>query len=342
MRYGGSDDVSFDMPESDFYCIHDKFHNCDLHSVHIGDYERATDIRVHEGDHYEDPWPLVRLNSDFVKNTKSLECSSVNENENIVTEGDRQTEFVFGNKDQEGDAVEHNANTRENGIHDALRVQTQRTHVSQALPSEATDRSGCLPDDRENPSKNGGKRKQRNPSSTCSDPMTFDEMIRNEIVNIEATRESGAASKGCGPTRTSSTNSRWKINALYAVVSNTHQSSGETDVRRRVSSRKERPISRKASSRSTKSVVTSTYAEEHGPSDGRTGIHEAKATTEFNTESYVKSDQSDTIVDTPQQIPESSQEDVLQTMDSKTVTSSNVTEPFKIRDYASGTVQFGK
>lgn len=341
MRYGGSDDVSFDMPESDFYCIHDKFHNCDLHSVHIGDYERATDVPVHEGDHYEEPWPLVRLNSDFVKNTKNLECSSVKENENIVTEGERQTEFEVGNKVQKGDSVEHDANTRTN---DALRERAQRPHVSQALPSEATGRSGCLPDDKGNPSKNGGKRKQRNSSSTCSDPMTFDEMIRNEIVNIEATRGSGAASKGCEPIRTSSTKNRWKINALYAVVSNTHQSSSETDVRRRVSSRKERPISRKAPSRrSTKSDVISTYADENDPSlDGRTDSSETKAIQEFNTESRVTSDQSDTVVDTPQQVPESSQGDVLKTMDSKNVTTSNVTEPFKIRDYASGTVQFGK
>lgn len=297
-----------------------------------------------DANHYDDPWPLVRLDSDFVKNTKNLDYSSDNDTkERDNKRSETNTEV--------GEESQGNVNTNaDNKAAETLTNMINTKYVARlrSASSEGNDviydadsKSDIYVSRQRLGDYNGKSRGQRSTSSVCSDTsMTFDDIVRSSIGTIERAHE---VSQGVSKTDESMKSSKgWKVSALYAVVSNTAQPEAGNVVQR-VSSRRRTLPRRKSSSKSIKSTKsTISHCDVRFPYLASQNDGVVKTSTAINKvcdTSFNIGNADD--VDRDRHIPVPNASKCEATHD-KPINNVAISEPYKIRGFASGTVQFGK
>lgn len=346
VRHGYGPNDSFGPAENDYYCIHGKFHNCDLHTLHMHDCDHSVLGRfpsANSTDHYDDPWPLVTLDSEFVKNTKSLECSSEDESLEppVFSEVSEETAKAIKMCDDV-----YNSETKTSPEH-TLRTQKYVARVRQAslqstnasYEHDVTAHDVTLTRSTRSLPRTRDTRQRNSTGRSRSSSGTFDEIIRNEIETTEASREKDKISKDAGTRKTSGHNNGWKLNALYAVVSGADPAP-PSDVRRQLSERRYAFIPRRKSScKSSKSDNCRVCTLGRAPNTVKPQFENVTLTPDCRKQGQTSEDQcytGNTRVD-------SSDNSAMAIQQPGLVRQTNVTEPFKVRDFfASGTVQFGK
>lgn len=117
VRYHNTDIESDNsQPESDILCIHGNFlnqSNTELHHILYSGDENMIKNKSSE-DPYDNPWPLVRLDSDFVKNARSLESKRSNGDSNAIHNEKCETEVMTTNGGTKDDRLDdENTDTKQ-------------------------------------------------------------------------------------------------------------------------------------------------------------------------------------------------------------------------------------
>ena len=335
VRYGSTHNESFGPSESDFYCIHGKFHNCDLHTININDCDKTTG-RLQTIDHYEDPWPLVRLDSDFVKNPSNLECSSNEDNEDVPV----FEETIEGNETVSTQSNLENIASHEHTCVLSTSLSTGITRVRPAsLPPSLSlhENNKCVSESNMTTCSLPRARVSRERSSS-SMTSTFDEIIRNEIVNKENGRDPDKSCKDLKARKAAvPINGGWKVSALYAVVSSSEQIESRNKARRCESAKKKPPTPRrKSSDKSSKSEVAAYDTLRRTLELVKNDSVKADCNLKFTAPVSCQRLADTCTTDDVENVCNGRKEDIGYG------TKQCITEPYKVSKYATGTVQFGK
>ncbi|XP_052240769.1 uncharacterized protein LOC127851182 [Dreissena polymorpha] len=231
--------------DNDFRLIHGKFHhssNPELHHIHIDPYTGGDE--EDEENAYDNPWPLIRLDSDFMEKTKRLEremsstCLSddsprfVNENETVNNQEPKQANNTENNIHTDAD----NSKIGEGEVERTLDKKYSVIRVQRS--SSKTNRYSTMPQHKTSTQSNGEtsghetmavdrktRQKHTRTSSSFSSQCSADveDFVKTAVTNIEAAIDTENIT---GTIDIESSNSvegtnnpkGWKVSAIYAIV----------------------------------------------------------------------------------------------------------------------------